>query len=207
MYVVALFFLGITLIGYLSYDSLRFKFRDNKSVSNKGVGQHIESMGNINSDASNTERLNRWYCAWKMFLDKPVFGFGPGTYQFNYGPYQIKELTTRISTYKGDRGNAHSDYLGYLSENGLVGLIIYLSLIYYSIKLGLLNFYSKINEVKKLSLVLVLSLTTYFIHGIFNSFLDIDKTMMLLLCAMAGIVAIDINNKQLTSQNDILLNK
>lgn len=194
---IALVFVCLSLVGYLSYNSIKVKFKSNKSVSNKDIGQHLESMGNVNSDASNTERLNRWYCAWQMFLDKPVFGFGPGTYQFNYGPYQIKELVTRISTYKGDKGNAHSDYLGYLCETGLIGLLIYLSLVYSAMKLGLKHIYNKHNQYKKLSMVLLLSLTTFFIHGFFNSFIDIDKTMMLVLCAMAGLVAIDLNNKKL----------
>ncbi len=197
MQFVVIVLVSISLVGYFSYNSIKTKFQNNKSVSNKDVGQHLESMGNIKSDASNAERLNRWYCAWQMFLDKPVFGFGPGTYQFNYGPYQIKELVTRISTFNGYKGNAHSDYLGYLCETGLIGLIIYLILIYYTIKLGFKHVYSKSNQYKKLSMVLLLSLTTFFIHGFLNSFIDIDKTMMLVLCAMAGLVAIDLKNKEL----------
>lgn len=197
MQFIIIVLVSISLAGYFSYNTIKTKFQNNKSVSNKDVGQHLESMGNIKSDASNAERLNRWYCAWQMFLDKPLFGFGPGTYQFNYGPYQIKELVTRISTYKGDKGNAHSDYLGYLCETGLIGLLIYLSLIYSTMKLGLKNIYNKDNQYKNLSMVLLLSLTTFFIHGFFNSFIDIDKTMMLVLCAMAGLVAIDLKNKEL----------
>ena len=197
MQFIIIVLVSISLAGFFSYNTIKTKFQNNKSVSNKDVGQHLESMGNIKSDASNAERLNRWYCAWQMFLDKPLFGFGPGTYQFNYGPYQIKELVTRISTYKGDKGNAHSDYLGYLCETGLIGLLIYLSLIYSTMKLGLKNIYNKDNHYKNLSMVLLLSLTTFFIHGFFNSFIDIDKTMMLVLCAMAGLVAIDLKNKEL----------
>lgn len=197
MQFIIIVLVSISLAGYFSYNTIKTKFQNNKSVSNKDVGQHLESMGNIKSDASNAERLNRWYCAWQMFLDKPLFGFGPGTYQFNYGPYQIKELVTRISTYKGDKGNAHSDYLGYLCETGLIGLLIYLRLIYSTMKLGLKNIYNKDNQYKNLSMVLLLSLTTFFIHGFFNSFIDIDKTMMLVLCAMAGLVANDLKNKEL----------
>ncbi len=205
---IVIVLVSISLVGYFSYNTLKIKFQSNKSVSNKDVGQHLESMGNIKSDASNAERLNRWYCAWQMFLDKPVFGFGPGTYQFNYGPYQIKELVTRISTYKGDRGNAHSDYLGYLCETGLIGLLIYLGLIYSALKLGLKHVHSLNNPYKNLSMVLLLSLTTFFIHGFFNSFIDIDKTMMLVLCATAGLVAIDFKNQELdkNSNENILEN-
>jgi len=194
---IVLIIVSTSLLGYLSYNTLKDKFKSNKSVSNKDVSQHIESMGNVNTDASNTERLNRWYCAWQMFLNKPLFGFGPGTYQFKYGRFQIKELVTRISTYKGDRGNAHSDYLGYLCETGLIGLLIYISLVYSTMKLGLQNIYYQNKKNKNLSIALLLGLTTFFIEGLFNSFIDIDKTMMLVFCAMAGLVAIDLNNKKM----------
>lgn len=37
---------------------------------------------------------------------------GAGTYQFNYSVYQLNEEKTYISTNLGDKGNAHSEYLG-----------------------------------------------------------------------------------------------
>jgi O-antigen ligase len=134
-----------------------------------------------------------------MFLDKPLFGFGSGTYQFQYGQYQIKELVTRISTYKGDKGNAHSDYFGFLSETGLIGLLIFLSMIFSTMKLGLQNIYNQDSKYKNLSMALLLGLTTFFIEGLFNSFIDTDKIMMLVFCGMAGLVAIDLHNKKLIS--------
>jgi O-antigen ligase len=111
-------------------------------------------------------------------------------------------MVTRISTYKGDRGNAHSDYLGYLCETGLIGLLIYLGLIYSALKLGLKHVHNLNSPYKNLSMVLLLSLTTFFIHGFFNSFIDIDKTMMLVLCATAGLVAIDLKNKELDNNSN-----
>jgi O-antigen ligase len=187
--------MALVVAGFFSFNTFKAKSKQNKAVSNKDVVQQVESMSNISSDASNTERLNRWYCAWQMFLDKPIAGFGPGTYQFKYGPYQIKSMMTRISTYKGDRGNAHSDYLGYLSETGIVGLFIYLSLVFSTMQLGLENIYHLNNEQRKLSMALFLAVCTFFIAGLFNSFIDIDKSMMLVLCAIAALVAIDLKNK------------
>jgi O-antigen ligase len=61
-----------------------------------------------------------------MFEDKPVFGFGPGTYMFQYAPYQLNKDRTIISTNSGDGGNAHSEYLGPLSESGVLGLLTFL---------------------------------------------------------------------------------
>jgi O-antigen ligase len=77
----------------------------------RDVEEHLESVVNIQTDASNLERINRWSCAIRMFKDRPLIGFGPGTYQFVYGQYQITPEMTRISTNHGDKGNAHSEYL------------------------------------------------------------------------------------------------
>jgi putative inorganic carbon (hco3(-)) transporter len=83
--------------------------------SEGGFGENIESIFNISTDASNVERLNRWSCAVRMWEDKPVFGWGPGTYQFKYAPYQLSRQLTIISTNFGTMGNAHSEYLGPLA--------------------------------------------------------------------------------------------
>lgn len=183
---------AISVIVFFSFENIVGKLRQNESVSNKDVGQHLESISNIETDASNTERLNRWYCAVKMFMDKPIFGYGPGTYQFEYGRYQVKSNMTRISTFKGEKGTAHSEYLNYLSETGLPGLLIFLALVLASMQTGLRQIYDPTNEYRDYSMALLLSLCTFFIHAFFNSFLDIDKMAMLVFTAIAGLVAIDV---------------
>ena len=42
----------------------------------------------------------------KMFNEKPIYGFGPGTYQFEYSSFQDPDDKTIISTKFGDGGNA-----------------------------------------------------------------------------------------------------
>jgi hypothetical protein len=54
---------------------------------------------------------------------KPFLGFGPGTYSFQYGVYQEPEFETPITTYFGDNGTCHSEYLGPLAESGWLGLL------------------------------------------------------------------------------------
>ena len=51
------------------------------------------------------ERINRWKCAVSMFKEKPILGYGPGTYQFHYGVFQNHKDKTIISTNSGDMGN------------------------------------------------------------------------------------------------------
>lgn len=81
------------------YDSLR----NNEVKYGDDVTQHLSSVTNLQNDASNLERINRWVCAYRMFEAKPYVGYGPGTYQFVYDQFQTPEYMTRISTHGGDR--------------------------------------------------------------------------------------------------------
>jgi O-antigen ligase len=159
--------------------------------------QHIQSMSNITSDASNIERLNRWSAAIKMFNEKPFFGWGPGTYQFNYASYQNPAYRTIISTNAGTGGNAHSEYLGPLCEYGLIGLFSVLILIFFVLSTGIKTCQrAEDKQIKLLSLMCVLALTTYFFHGILNNFLDTEKLAIPVFGAMAVIAACDIEAKR-----------
>ena len=154
-------------------------------------------MSNITTDASNLERINRWSCAIRMFEDKPVFGFGPGTYMFQYASYQLNKDRTIISTNAGDGGNAHSEYLGPLAESGVLGLLTFLLVIIVVIYTGV-NAYTRIQDrrLKQLVLGALLGLITYYIHGFLNNFLDTDKLSVPFWGFTAIIVAVDIISKK-----------
>ena len=100
------------VIGVGLFFMFRFQFLDklekNKQDSSTDFVEHVQSISNISSDASNLERINRWAAAIRLFKEKPIFGWGPGTYQFVYAPYQRSKEKTIISTNYGDMGNAHS---------------------------------------------------------------------------------------------------
>jgi len=83
-------------------------------------------------DVSALERLNRWHCALRMADERPLTGFGPGTFQFQYLRFQQSAQMTRISattpvtersphTY-GRGGGTHSEWLRPLAETGWPGL-------------------------------------------------------------------------------------
>jgi putative inorganic carbon (hco3(-)) transporter len=142
----------------------------------ENFSERVESMSNISSDASNLERLNRWSCALELFYKRPFFGWGPGTYSFVYAPFQSSKNLTIISTNFGDGGNAHSEYLGPLAEQGFIGFLINLILIaIIFISSGV--YYIKCDNLyyKNLTLMVILALVTYFSHGILNNYLDTDK--------------------------------
>lgn len=178
--------------------------RSNDAVSNDGdIANHYKSVTNISKDASNLERINRWICAYEMFKERPITGYGPGTYQFVYAKFQTVENTTYISTKNGDRGNAHSEYMTTLSETGLIGLLITISILLYTIYFGLSLYYQQIDlQLKYLVLAALLGLITFFFHGLVNSFLDQDKMAALVYPALALLVAVDLyHTKPVSLQN------
>lgn len=165
----------------------------NNTDAEGGFSNNVESVSNISTDASNLERLNRWSCAIRMWQDKPLMGWGPGTYMFKYAPYQLSRDHTVISTNFGTNGNAHSEYLGPLSEQGVFGMLIVIVLLFYSTSLGYRLVYSLENrEDRILCIGLFLGLMTYFVHGFFNNFLDTDKLSLPFWAFLAGLVSFDL---------------
>jgi O-antigen ligase len=173
--VLALFLIfgGLT---FYYFDDIQVALKGNKKESSDRIDEHIKSISNVSSDASNLERLNRWHCAMAMFEERPIVGWGPGTYQFLYAPFQRAEDKTIISTNRGDGGNAHSEYLGPLAEQGVMGGLLFSALVIITSSLAFQLFQNEQHYEERLMIMGVfLGLMTYFIHGALNNFLDADK--------------------------------
>jgi len=195
---------GLFFIVFVFRNDIESYLKENKAVSNRDLVQHIQSVGNIKSDASNTERINRWKSAWRMFLERPFTGFGPGTYQFVYGRFQSHNDMTRISTYKGDKGGCHSEYLTSLSETGLPGFIILLAIVFTSIQTSIKNIYHSTGKTRQLMLSAFLGLITFYFHGLFNNFLDSDKIALLVIGSWGIIIWCDIQlTKSVYKKNEL----
>lgn len=194
-----LFITFLVLLGlFFAFQSqILMKLEENSQQSSANISTHISSMSNITSDASNLERINRWSCAIRMFADKPIFGYGPGTYMFKYAPYQLNKDRTIISTNSADGGNAHSEYFGPMSESGLFGLLTYLLILTYVIYTAV-NAYTRLSDYRLRSIILAAlsGLITYYVHGLMNNFLDTDKISVPFWGFTAMIVAIDIISKK-----------
>jgi putative inorganic carbon (HCO3(-)) transporter len=170
---------GVTLF---FVDDIEHSFRTNPHKSTEISGSlqdQVLSVTNINSDVSNRERINRWKCAIRMGVDRPWVGFGPGTYQFQYFPYQRDHDMTYISvthpfnTVAGRGGSAHSEYLLLLSESGFPGLLAWIALQF----VLLVTFFKIWNgnlgrHHKNAALAIYLGILTFTIHSLFNNYLN-----------------------------------
>jgi O-antigen ligase len=190
-------FLVVGIIAF-SWNDIMIYMSKNKVESDSDLDAHVQSIYNVTTDDSNTERLNRWTAAVRMFEEKPVFGFGPNTYQFKYAPYQLSKTKTEISTNLGDLGNAHSEFIGPLAEQGIIGALLVVALMLAAIHIGMQLFYKgKTDRIKYLGLMVLLSFMTYYSHGLLNNYLDIDKANVMFWGAMAIITALSIHQKKL----------
>ncbi len=196
IYVWAFILISVIIVGMLLSNNLVFYLEQNKQESSIEISKHVRSIYNISNDISNLERINRWKSAYSMFEEKPIVGFGPGTYMFNYAPFQMFVDKTPISTNSGDLGNAHSEYLGVLSESGIFGLLSFLLIIAYTSVTAVRLYYQLEDKQTKLWVICsYIGLVTYYLHGIVNNFLDTDKISLPFWSFTLIIVFIDLQTK------------
>lgn len=192
-WVIAVLAIGAGGVYVVEKEQITIAMERNRDESSDDLGQHVKSISNISSDASNLERINRWNSALRMFKEQPVFGWGPGTYMFQYAPFQAAEDRTIISTNFGAGGNAHSEYLGPLAEQGLPGMLLMVLLVGLSLHKAI-ALYARIpaGADRRLLVAMVLGLVTYYLHGALNNFLDLDKASVPFWAFTVLIVLLDI---------------
>jgi O-antigen ligase len=138
------------------------------------VLENSMSVTNVQTDVSNVERLNRWTSALRMFEERPHVGFGPGTYQFTYIPYQDPALENRLTVKnpddppEGSGGTAHSEWLLQLAENGWPSALLFLIILLRWAQTG----FTTAPNAASAAFALFAPLATYCFHMHFNNFLN-----------------------------------
>lgn len=201
-WMILIFALGVSLFFVYQSDVL-YKLGKNKQDSSYDLSGQVKSISNISTDASNLERLNRWASAMRMFKERPLLGCGPGTYQFLYASYQRSYQLSVISTNVGNLGNAHSEYIGPLTEQGVPGAACILAIFLLTFATGVRVYRTAADPaVARLALAFTLSLLTYYVHGIFNNFLDTDKLSVPFWGFTAAVVALDVFSEKKSEEAD-----
>ncbi len=193
VWVLALLLVSAAGVYWANEEQITIALQRNQEESSDDLGEHVRSISNISSDASNLERINRWNAALRMWEERPLTGWGPGTYMFQYAPFQAAKDRTIISTNFATGGNAHSEYLGPLSEQGLPGFLIMVALVATTLLMGI-RLYHRIppGADRTLLMALLLGLFTYYVHGVLNNYLDLDKASVPVWAFTAMLVMLDL---------------
>lgn len=197
-------FACMAIVALIFQTEIKLSLEKNRQDASEDFNKNIQSISNISTDASNLERLNRWSAALRMFEERPVFGWGPGTYALVYAPFQRVQEKTIISTNLGNGGTAHSEYLGPLSEAGVLGVVTFIAIVICVLSTGFRLYYAiSDNETKKMVLVLLLGFVSYIVHGAINNFLDTDKASVPFWGFIAMLVAIDLYHKKTVTEEPL----
>lgn len=184
---------AVAVFAVIKQDDIMYSLEANKQGSSDEIEGHVKSVSNITTDPSNLERINRWKCAARMVAEKPLTGFGPGTYVFQYGVFQKSSELTIISTFSGDLGDAHSEYFSSMSEMGIPGFVLWISIVLISMGTGFRIVYKSENRsVKITALIALLGLITYYVHALLNNYSQYDKIAVPMWGFMAILVALDL---------------
>ena len=92
-----------------------------------------KSAPKLNPEA---ERFSYWQSALNMSIDKPLAGYGVGSFRINYPRYRNPYINKKYGTPNVDLQHAHNIFLEISSELGLIGLGLFLFLIWRHFKLN-----------------------------------------------------------------------
>ncbi len=138
-------------------------------------------------------RLQLWHEAWRMFLDRPVFGVGPDNFRWAYGAYAgLAEWDSGI--------HANNLYIEWLADTGLPGLLLFLWFSWRLARLAMKRLdpaqgnsrsmgKPENEEAWLLSAGIAASLVAWYIHGFFDYFFEFTPTYVafwLLVALLVG---------------------
>jgi O-antigen ligase len=95
-----------------------------KYVASPGLRSHVSTVG------SGESRLDLWTVGWRMVQKHPVEGVGAGNFPVSSVHYLLEPgAIARSDSFVGTPQVAHNTYLELWAELGLVGLLLFLSMV------------------------------------------------------------------------------
>jgi O-antigen ligase len=127
--------------------------------------------------------------AWNMFLDHPIFGCGYSQYKIEH-PNYLSDRSTELVLEKGRGYIPHNVILSLLTETGLFGLGIFLTIVFLWGHDAWRMWHTKTApfEVRQQGLLMLSVLGTYFLNGMFHEVSAVPMANMSLFF-LAGITA------------------
>ncbi len=143
-----------------------------------GVDPVIERF--YHTDLTREERFTLWADTYKGFKDFILTGSGLGTFLNVFPLYSSKPSTIIYD-------HAHNDYIEFLIEAGIIGVILIFTFSYYYIKHAIKGIWK--GDLGIIRISLVSSIISILIHSIFDFNLHITSNILLLSYTMAIFLA------------------
>jgi len=189
----------IAIIGLVSFLVTKNKFMElvptDQTVAHKEFADIVSSTSEL-KDVSTMERYYRWIAASQMVAEKPLIGFGPGNFYHFYKHYTLNKFSTYVSD-NPEKSGVHNYYLMTVLEQGIIGLILFLFIIYFSIIYGEKIYHDSKNRARK-DLVMSATLSLLIIDSflLMNDMIETDKVGSFFFLNIAILVIVDLLNKK-----------
>nr|HMP31900.1 O-antigen ligase family protein [Saprospiraceae bacterium] len=183
--IAATIFFG-TVIYFVATNNRYVNFAPNfeKTISHTEFDNLLEATYKL-EDISTMERVYRWVAGAHMLKERPLLGFGPATFYTNYKDYTVRIFETYVSN-NPDQSGIHSYYLMTAVEQGLVGLIILLTMIAVILLIGEKVYHQCTNTLAKNSIAAcIVSIVIILVINLINDTLEVDKIGPYFFTAMA----------------------
>lgn len=185
-------------VGYLVQQDRYLAYAPNydRTISHQSFDNLLEATYKF-EDISTMERLYRWVAGFHMTPAHPFFGFGPGNFVNFYESYTVKSFRTYVSD-NPERSGIHSYYLMTLVEQGVVGLLLLLTFVAFTLIQGERIYHqTKEPEARRLIMGFLLSIVIIDAFQIINDLLETDKVGPFFFLSVAILVRQDLRNHKL----------
>jgi O-antigen ligase len=193
----------IALIGttYLATNNKYLDFAPDfdKTIAHTKFDNLLEATYKM-EDISTMERVYRWVAAMQMVEDRPLLGFGPGSFYFHYEKYTLNNFETYVSD-NPEKSGIHNYYLMTFVEQGIIGLIIFMGLIISIIFYGERVYHSLVDNREK-NYIMAATISTVVICAllIINDLIEVDKVGPFFFLNASLIVLYDLKNNSSSTQ-------
>jgi len=117
-------------------------------------------------------RLDTFSNAIEMIKISPFIGVGLGNYKTYINQSKTSQMADRDLKLHAEEtnDNPHSVFVQIATETGLIGICVYLILLFYFIRVDMVIFLDKIFEIDPFVMLCIIASWTIFLYGIFNPF-------------------------------------
>ena len=196
-YVVAASIIGI--IGFVGYITSDNKYMDyapkfERAVTHQNFDNLLEATTK-GEDISTMERVYRWVAGFRMVGDRPLTGFGPNNFFDNYKSYTVTNFKTYVSD-NPDNSTVHCYYLLMAIEQGIIGAVLFLGLVFYFLLRGEQIYHNARSTWQRHTIMAaILSMVIILILIMINDLIETDKTGSFFYMNLAILTSMDLANE------------
>jgi O-antigen ligase len=134
--------------------------------------------------------------SWRLFQEKPIFGQGIGSYKL----LSIKLFYGTGTQYGHKTGLApHNDYMRFLSETGIFGLLAYLILMYYALRISVEFYKQSDDQIRRYGVFLISLILAFLVFGITDQAFEYGGFYFWLFLAIGELIRKNMNADKIIS--------